>query len=228
MKPILSKTQDSDALQTLGRASLQIVHDLKNQLNGLKLYATFLRRRFEKKELLNDEKETLDRLSAGLDRAAEDLATLMHYGQPVQPKQQPEVDLQRLISGVLSSLPNGSDGGALNRSIETEAAVSSFAGDFDPVLLAEALKSITLGALKLIQQKNGSEQIRVQLKRMASAGQATAVVEWQGLNLLDHDPFRSFAGSEGIKMSLAAKIVEAHGGSAGLSDLGLRVTLPLK
>jgi hypothetical protein len=63
---------------------------------------------------------------------------------------------------------------------------------------------------------------------MASAGQATAVVEWQGLNLLDHDPFRSFAGSEEIKMSLAAKIVEAHGGSAGLSDLGLRVTLPLK
>ena len=27
---------------------MQIVHDLKNQLNGLKLYATFLRRRIEK------------------------------------------------------------------------------------------------------------------------------------------------------------------------------------
>ena len=47
MKPLLSETQDSDSLQTLGRASLQIIHDLKNQLNGLKLYATFLRKRLD-------------------------------------------------------------------------------------------------------------------------------------------------------------------------------------
>src|SRR6266567_445857 len=171
MKPLLSKTQDSEALQTLGRASLQIVHDLKNQLNGLKLYATFLRRRLEKKELLDDEKETLDKLNAVLERAAADLATLLHYGQPVEPKRQPGVDLQKLINGMISSVPNGSVGDGLNRSIETEAAVSSFAGDFDPVLLTEALKSITLGALKLRRNKNGGEQIRVQLKRMASAGQ---------------------------------------------------------
>jgi hypothetical protein len=44
MKPLLSGMQDIDKLQDLGRASIQIVHDLKNQLNGLKLYATFLRK----------------------------------------------------------------------------------------------------------------------------------------------------------------------------------------
>ena len=48
MKPILSQTEDKSTLQDLGRASIQIVHDLKNQLNGLKLYATFLRKRLEK------------------------------------------------------------------------------------------------------------------------------------------------------------------------------------
>ena len=75
MKPLLSPPQDSNSLQTLGRASLQIVHDLKNQLNGLKLYATFLRKRMEKNEHRADEMETLNKLIAGLDRAAADLST---------------------------------------------------------------------------------------------------------------------------------------------------------
>ena len=70
MKPLLSKPQDSNSLQTLGRASVQIVHDLKNQLNGLKLYATFLRKRMEKGVPAPDEMETINKLIAGLDRAA--------------------------------------------------------------------------------------------------------------------------------------------------------------
>ena len=55
MKPLMSRTEDIGTLQDLGRASIQIVHDLKNQLNGLKLYATFLRKRLERNERPEDE-----------------------------------------------------------------------------------------------------------------------------------------------------------------------------
>jgi hypothetical protein len=48
MKTAMSRPEETERLQDLGRASMQIVHDLKNQLNGLKLYATFLRRRIER------------------------------------------------------------------------------------------------------------------------------------------------------------------------------------
>ena len=48
MKPALAKTPEPNALEHLGSATVQIVHDLKNQLNGLKLYATFLRKRLER------------------------------------------------------------------------------------------------------------------------------------------------------------------------------------
>ncbi len=51
MKPLPQPTHDTEALQELGRASVQIMHDLKNQLNGLKLYATFLRKRAERDEI---------------------------------------------------------------------------------------------------------------------------------------------------------------------------------
>ena len=61
MKPLLSESEDYDALFALGRASVQIVHDLKNQLNGLKLYATFLRKRSEKSERPGDELETINK-----------------------------------------------------------------------------------------------------------------------------------------------------------------------
>ena len=55
MKP-LSRIDDGSTLQELGIASIEIVHDLKNQLNGLKLYARFLKRRIEKSERREDEK----------------------------------------------------------------------------------------------------------------------------------------------------------------------------
>src|ERR687884_2047190 len=103
MKPLKSETQDAATLQELGRASVQIVHDLKNQLNGLKLYATFLRKRMEKSERPQDEQETIAKLIAGLERAAADMTTLVRYGRPVELRRQPSVDLVKIISNVSTS-----------------------------------------------------------------------------------------------------------------------------
>jgi hypothetical protein len=47
------------------------------------------------------------------------------------------------------------------------------------------------------------------------------------LRHLEHDPFRSFAGSDEIKLALAAKIIEAHGGSAKFEDRKFVVVIPL-
>ena len=83
MKPLLVESEDKHALGALGRASVQIVHDLKNQLNGLKLYATFLRKRMEKTERPEDELDTIRKLIAGLDRTADDLSMISEYGHPI-------------------------------------------------------------------------------------------------------------------------------------------------
>src|SRR5829696_4029361 len=98
MKPVKSEVTDSSALEELGRASVQIVHDLKNQLNGLKLYATFLRKRMEKTERPEDERETVAKLIQGLERAASDMTTLVRLGRPVELRRQPGVNLKQLLS----------------------------------------------------------------------------------------------------------------------------------
>jgi signal transduction histidine kinase len=226
MKPLLSNPQDSDSLQTLGRASVQIVHDLKNQLNGLKLYATFLRRRLEKGDRPDDELETINKLIAGLDRAAGDLSTLVQYGRPIELRKQVGVDLQKIMRTVAGafSVPSRTTG-PLTGSIIIDAEPHPLAGEFDPTILADALKSIAVGAMKMRGDAE-NRTLRVSLRREKGEPN-TAIIEWHELNNLDHDPFRSFAGSDEVRMSFAAKVIEAHGGSAERRKNTLSVRLPL-
>src|ERR1043165_7691706 len=107
MKTAMSRPEEVERLQDLGRASMQIVHDLKNKLNGLKLYATFLRRRIEKGERPADEQETIGKLINGLDRTADDLSTIVRYGQPVELKKQPGVEVGNVLRGVCASVNEG-------------------------------------------------------------------------------------------------------------------------
>ncbi len=217
--------QDSDELQDIGRASIQIVHDLKNQLNGLKLYATFLRKRLEKNDRPSDEQETVNKLIAGLERAAEDLSMIVRYSRPLEIKKQAGVDIQKIMRNVCASLSGTKNStGSLLGPVSIDGEAESLVGKFDSTLLADAFRAISVGALKLNRNNPTDQGIVI---RFSKPAEETIVIEWAGLARLDHDPFRSFIGSDEIRMSLAAKILEAHGGTAIYDDNVLRVTLPL-
>jgi signal transduction histidine kinase len=217
MKTVTSSPEDNERLQDLGRASMQIVHDLKNQLNGLKLYATFLRRRIEKTERPGDEQETIAKLINGLDRTAEDLSMIVRYGQPVELKKQAGVEVDKVLRAVCASLNENGATITLNGSSE------GIQGSLDLFKLTDAFKWLCGGALK--HRQNGDEAGEVSVSARTEGDQA--VIEWSGLRNLDHDPFRSFAGSDEIKLALAAKIVEAHGGSAKFLERKFIVMIPL-
>src|SRR3954471_17602299 len=102
MTPAPARDVDATAFEDLGRATLQIVHDLKNQLNGLKLYATFLRKRLERDDQPQDERETVSKLITGLDRAAGDLTALVRFARPLALRKQPGVDLKRIAAKVIA------------------------------------------------------------------------------------------------------------------------------
>lgn len=232
MKPLLVESEDKQALVALGRASVQIVHDLKNQLNGLKLYATFLRKRMEKTERPEDELDTIKKLIAGLDRSAEDLSMISEYGHPLHIKPQPGVDLNTVVAGVATGLNErlknspGTSGG-LAGPIIIISDPAPLTGEFDPSILADGLKSITSGALKIMNNKARDGALVIQLKGEANGSGRDGLIEWQVVDAPDHDIFHSFAGSNAIRMSLAARIVEAHGGTAECQAGALRVRLPL-
>jgi light-regulated signal transduction histidine kinase (bacteriophytochrome) len=203
MKQLDSEIQDIDTLQDLGRASVQIVHDLKNQLNGLKLYATFLRKRFEKDDRPEDERETIGKLISGLERAATDLNTLVRYGRPVALQKRPNVPLDKVFSSLANDASSAAD-------VRLEIDDVAMQGEFDSQALSEALQSITKGAIGM---RSNGEPIAISVRRSEEDQSAHAVIEWHGVRTTDDDVFRSFAGSDALRMSLAARIIEAHSGT---------------
>src|SRR5262249_39833759 len=170
MKTAMSRPEDNERLQDLGRASMQIVHDLKNQLNGLKLYATFLRRRIEKNERPGDEQETIGKLINGLDRAAEDLSTIVRYGQPIELKKQTGVEVDKVLRAVCASLKEGGS------SITWKDGSDGIHGNLDLFKLTDAFKWLCNGALKLRPNDEGAAEVTI------SAGTESdqAVIEWSG------------------------------------------------
>ena len=222
MKPLRSESTDANALHDLGRASVQIIHDLKNQLNGLKLYATFLRKRMERDARPADELETLAKLIAGLERAAADMAVLVRYGRSVDLRRQPRADLARILK-------------AATADERVEIAAGRYEGEFDAATLTEALTSVTTGARAAggASGKGGALEIRLRRQqRAAGEDAAVAVIEWRGVALAaadagENDLFNSFNGGSGLRLALAAKIIRAHGGQAEQEKDTLRVRLPL-
>jgi signal transduction histidine kinase len=220
MNPLLSESQDAVALQELGRASVQIIHDLKNQLNGLKLYATFLRKRMEKAERPADEQETVGKLIAGLERASSDMSALVRFGRPLELRRQPHVDLAKIVNG----LANNNDTGP---AVELHMESGPFEGEFDLVALTEAFKTITAGARNLARPET-SGAVKIHLRPTTPPGPEGAVIEWRSVSTNGTDPFHSFAGSDALRMSLAAKVIAAHGGETSQRSDALCVRLPLK
>jgi len=211
-------------MEELGRATLQIVHDLKNQLNGIKLYATFLRKRLEREERSPEEGETLGKLIAGLDRAARDLTGLVRYSQPLEVRPRQRTDLQKIIAGVITELTCGNSGDFLPC---CDILSGPLYGDFDPAALAEALQAVTDEAINSVPARAVPE-ISLRVRREEPADSPRALIEWRGLNVSSRShPFRSSESHGTVHTALAARIIEAHGGRFQCDAGAIRVWLPL-
>jgi len=185
----------------------------------------------EKTGRAEDELDTVRKLIAGLDRSAEDLSMISDYGHPVYLKIQPNVDLHAAMIGVAANVNAGLNSGpgttgALAGPIELTSDGTPMVGDFDAAALTSALKSISTGALKMMNNRAREGVLNINLYRSAEDGHE-CLIEWAVLDHPDWDVFHSFAGSDSIRMSLAARTIEAHGGAAECQDGALRVRLPL-
>ena len=224
MKPALAKTPENNALEDLGRATLQVVHDLKNQLNGLKLYATFLRKRLEREERGPEESETLAKLIAGLDRAGRDMTALVRYAQPVELRQRAHSDLRPLVS---SAVRDATARLGANAALACGIESGPLYGEFDSAALAEALQALTEDAVKGLPSRDAVD-VSVHVHREAQLESSQAVIEWRGVALAPHN--RSLLSSTNcgsVYTAQATRIIEAHGGRIEHDTNIIRVWLPL-
>lgn len=210
------------AAEEVGHATLQIVHDLKNQLNGLKLYATFLRKRLEPQEKSSEEREIVAKLIAGLDNAAREMTALVRFARPFELRPSPQTDLRKIILSV-AEVPNRDSGGLELPSIALQVEDAALFGDFDAALLVEALNAITAEVRNSVSMKTGNT---ISLRVYREGDQA--VCEWRGGKLKSR--YQAMEHSNGcgtIYTALAAKIIEAHGGRVKCDVDEIRAWLPL-
>ena len=211
---------ENNALEDLGRATLQIVHDLKNQLNGLKLYATFLRKRSEREERSEAERETLVKLIAGIDRAAGEMTALVRYARPLELHRHPGVDLRTIISAAVKDRAGRE---SITPLLTCDIAEGPFYGEFDRVALTEAFKTLTDEALNSVPSRDAGE-ISLQVRRDS----AQAAIEWRGVKLAGRNHALRASESHGtVHTAHAARIIEAHGGRFECDANLIRASLPL-
>jgi hypothetical protein len=134
-------------------------------------------------------------------------------------KKQPGFDIQKAMRSICSRLSEGA------LPVVCDSDVESVAGNLDPTRLTDAFSWISAGAVKYRTNGDSESPVRVSVTRDVNGDQAR--IEWTGFATIDHDPFKSFAGSDEIRMSLAAKIIEAHGGSVQHDKNRFLATLPL-
>ena len=226
MKPAPAKTVDATAFEDLGRATLQIVHDLKNQLNGLKLYATFLRKRLDREGQSVEERETLLKLIAGLDRAAKEMTALVRYARPIDLRPRPYTDLRSIILGVIEEAASRGTGGLDRARIAPHITGDPLFGEFDPAALTEAIKAVTDDVRGSVSPKD-FHALSLHVRQDESTTQR-AIIEWRGGRLTGRNrTFPSSSGCGTVHTALAAKIIEAHGGSLTCEGDLIRAWLPI-
>jgi hypothetical protein len=227
MKPAPAKDIETASYENLGRATLQIVHDLKNQLNGLKLYATFLRKRLERQDQATEERETLMKLIAGLDRAAKEMTALVRYARPMDLRPQPQTNLRTIILKVIDDAARRETGGLPRANIASEITSDSLLGEFDPAALNEAIKAVTDEVRASVSPKGGNA-LSLRVECDTSRPTPGAIIEWRGGKLATRNQTFPIAGGCGtVHTALAAKIIEAHGGSLNCEGELIRAWLPL-
>jgi signal transduction histidine kinase len=227
MQPLLAKKADSTRFEDLGRTTLHIVHDLKNQLNGLKLYATFLRKRMERDERPQDERETVVKLIAGLDRATRDLTAIVRYANPPELRRQPHVDLSKIISKAIDESGPITATGQSERPPIDGMKPDSFRGEFDSAALIGAFKTFIEHATNVARSQTNPPP-SLGIRRDDAQASPGALIEWCNIDLLRKEgPFGALDSIASVRMALAARIIEAHGGRVEHDQNALRVWLPL-
>ena len=218
MKRAFPTPSDASGLEDLGRATLRIVHDIKNHLNGLKLYATFLSKRLEERDRSEEERETVAKLIAGLDRAAKEMDALVRYAQPLELRRQARSDLKKIVLKAARD-PAYKVSGPLADNVPCEIQ-GSLTGAFDSHLLAHAFSALTREALAGARASD-RPGLTLCARRMGANGSPKAVVEWRGVKPRVRDAEPS------MHATFAKRVINAHGGRIQFLRDIIRVTLPL-
>jgi len=227
-KSAMIKDSEEAIMIETGRMAARLIHDFKNQLGGLKLYAAYLQKRFADNA---EGMEVAEKIAQGLNEMAEQAAILNKLCRPLELQMEPG-DPAPVIEQAVSRL--GPRVSAKRVKIICDNEPGAPRASFDPRLIGEALETIISRAVDASPEDG---EIVISLRRRDEA--LRIEIKDKGAKLDDERRLRLFDPLAGdrlnrsaLGMAMARRIIERHGGQAsarpGASDgTIIEVTLPI-
>jgi two-component system, OmpR family, sensor kinase len=229
------KESEEEILIETGRMAARLIHDFKNQLGGLKLYAAYLQKRFADNA---EGMEITEKIAQGLNEMAEQAAMLNRLCRPLELQMEPG-DPAPVVEAAVSKL--GPRASAKRVKISCDLEPGAPQTSFDPRQIGEALEAVISRAVDASPEDG---EIGVSLRRRDEA--LRIEITDNGATLDDERRMRLFDPLAGdrlnrtaLGLALARRIIERHGGqvsaragaSAGtiiettlpIADCGLRI-----
>ena len=222
------KDSEEEILIETGRMAARLIHDFKNQLGGLKLYAAYLQKRFADNV---EGMEVSEKIAQGLNEMAEQAALLHRLCRPIELQMAPG-DPAPVVEAAVSKLGPRSSAKRVKISCDIEPGAPR--ASFDPRQIGEALEAIISRAVDASPEDG---EIAISLRRRD--GTPRIEIKDNGATLNDErrlNLFDPLAGDRlnrtALGLAMARRIIERHGGEvsaqAGASaGTIVEVTLPI-
>jgi signal transduction histidine kinase len=204
----MTKESEEAILIETGRMAARLIHDFKNQLGGLKLYAAYLQKRFADNA---EGTEIAEKIAQGLNEMAENAAILNKLCRPLELRMEP-LDMGPVVEQVVSKIEPAVAAKRVKIELDLEAAVPRVF--FDSRLIGEALGAIILRAVDASPQNS---EIGISLRRRDDAlrieirDNGAPLDEERRLSFFD--PLTSDRlNRTALGLAMARRIIERHGG----------------
>lgn len=202
------KDSEEAILIETGRMTARLIHDFKNQLGGLKLYAAYLQKRFADNA---EGMEIAEKIALGLGEMAEQAAILNKFCRPLELQMEPG-DPAPVVEQVVSRL--GPKASAKRVKISCDFEPDAPRASFDPPRIGEALEAIISRAVDASPEDG---EIGVSLRRRDEA--LRIEIKDNGATLDDERRLSFFDPLAGdrinrtaLGLAMARRIIERHGG----------------
>lgn len=224
---LVPETDEQVRLMEVGRTTARLIHDFKNQMGGIKLYAAYLKKRFASHADLTEGLEIADKIVQTLNEMTENASIIVKLSRPLDPRLS-EVDFNLLVEQAINQLQPKIDERHLKLKMEFSET---------PPLRLDAqqmFSAITSLVEREIQTSTEGAQLRLKIESKDGEVMFSIFDESEQLTDEQRQSFFAMVTNErmnktSLNLALAQRIVEAHGGKVAVfgatpSGSELRVT----
>lgn len=212
------ESAESEMMLEIGRATNKLIHDFKNQMGGLKLYAAYLKKLFATQPEHADSLEIADKIAQSINEMTENASIIGKLTRPLELKPK-ESDIANLIEQVINQLQPKFSERKLRLDYQGFADLPLLQLDSQQMLLA-------LNGLISSSIESSPEAANLKISLQLKSGEVQIAIRDFGESLSEQEQvsFFDFLASQrlnrtSLNLSQAKRIIEAHGGCIAVTNV---------